>query len=175
MQDLDPPAIPFLFKLDTELRKSKFTVWRNISWHDGSEIPIFAFKNCWFVSQFSISLFLKDTDRVSVNDLNLLTEACLQYLERPRSKSTKAPWSTPYLIILILVSEHLAQEAIDFVCKNDAIKKHNIFWKEVSVCPVLINSNIDQIYYSQKKQLFGGALYHWLFKNLVERLIVQNL
>ncbi len=56
MQDLNPPAIPFLFKLDAELQRSKFTVWRNISWKDGSEIPLFAFKNCWIPYPISTSM-----------------------------------------------------------------------------------------------------------------------
>jgi hypothetical protein len=173
MQDLDPPAIPFLFKLDAELHKSKFTVWRNISWHDGSELPIFAFKNTWFLGPLSISLFLKEVDRVSIDDLSVFTEECFQYLQRSTPKSKNAPWVRPYLNIPVLVSENLAPEAINFVCKKGSIEKPNIFWTLFAL-PVLINAENRQIYYFRKKKFYGWLIYT-IYQKLVERLIVQNL
>jgi hypothetical protein len=174
MQDIEPPALPFLFKLDAELRRSKFTVWRNISWHDGSEIPIFAFKNCWFLPQFSISLFVREVDDISVDNIKVFTEECFQYLQRnTTSKSKRTIWARPYLNILVLVSEHIAADAIDFVSQNGPIKKTIALWK-LFAFPILINSNTRQTYYCKKKRLYGW-MYYWLFHELVERFVVQNL
>src|SRR5271170_6817925 len=105
MQDLDPPAIPFLFKVDAELRKSKFTVWRNISWHDGSEVPIFAFKNSWIPYPISISVFVRELDPVSVSDLKSFAQDCLKYVQRTVPKTTRSPWFRQYICIPVLIAE----------------------------------------------------------------------
>ena len=173
MQELNLPAMPFLFKLDAELRKSNFTVWRNISWTDGSEIPIFAFKNCWWIGSHSFSLFLKEVDKVSMDDFDLFMEDCFHYLQRKAPQSKKVLWARPYMYISVLAAEHITPEVIDFVCKKGAIRKQKGFSQTLAF-PVLINFENKQIYYFRKKKLYGYFAY-WLFQELVQRLIVQKL
>jgi hypothetical protein len=102
-------------RLDGNLTREKFKVWREPAWEDGTLLPICGLKDVLMPWPHCQGVFLKEFDSVTVSDIRDFAEQCLTYMQRTKPVMFKSKLITQYVIVPALASNNIDIDAEAFV------------------------------------------------------------
>ncbi len=124
-----------LSRLDRNLAREKFKVWREPSWEDGTNLPILGIKDVLLPWPHCQGVFLKEVESISINEIRDFADQCLGYMQRTKPVMIKSKLITQYVTIPALAANNLEPEAVQFVLAGELPK----FFSNDVPYPVLLN------------------------------------
>lgn len=137
-------------RVDRNLAREKFKVWREASWEDGSNLPVSGIKDVLLPWPHCQGVFLKEFEVVTVNDVRDFADQCLSYMQRTKPVMIKSKLITQYVIVPALAANSIDAEAVRFVLAGELPK----FFSTDVPYPVLLDM-------SQRKWHAGAGAGVW--------------
>jgi hypothetical protein len=137
-------------RLDRNLAREKYKVWRDASWEDGSLLPVCGLKDALLPWPHAAGVFLKEYESVGVGDIRDFADQCLTYMQRTKPVIFKSKLMTQYVIVPCLASTSVGSDAVQFVQSGELPK----FFSTDVPYPVLLDL-------SQRKLHAGEGVGVW--------------
>ena len=153
----DPVFKLFVNELVYRLEKSKFKVWRHVSWGEHDELPLLAFRDVVFPLSQCQCFFVREVDVASVELFKTLNSDCLTYIQRTKPKIWGNPYLAQYLTIMCVVADKFDDETLEFVKQGRLPRQWR--WTSDMPFPVLLNKSTRSVHYYTGWGFAGGAIY----------------
>jgi len=131
-----------LTRLDRSLERHKFKVWREVSWEDGSLLPLCGLKDSILPWPHAAGFFLKEFDAVDVGSIRDFARECLTYMQLNKPVMLKSKLITQYVVLPCLAADSITDEAARFVLSG-ALPE---FFSTDVPFPILLDLSVRKFY-----------------------------